>query len=135
MTFYERCMNFFYGMLSQYAYYNRHIPAQDKIMKSFFGQNVPDLRELIRNTSLVLVNHHHSMSFPRPYLPNMIEIGGYHVNPPKPLPKVRISYLLNISIGLKILLTLLLLLLLGRIFKNIWTSPKMASFYFPWVRI
>jgi UDP:flavonoid glycosyltransferase YjiC (YdhE family) len=36
----------------------------------------------------VLLNSHFSMSFPRPYLPNMIEVGGMHVNhQPTPLPE------------------------------------------------
>jgi len=42
-----------------------------------------------RNTALVLLNNHVSLSNPRPYSPNMIEVGGMHVNrkAPKPLPK------------------------------------------------
>lgn len=38
--------------------------------------------------SLVLLNSHFSLGFPRPYFPNMIEVGGMQINQnPAPLPK------------------------------------------------
>jgi glucuronosyltransferase len=40
----------------------------------------------MKNVSLVLVNHHFSTSSIRPFVANMIEIGGIHVEPVKPLP-------------------------------------------------
>lgn len=89
MSFTERCMNSFAGILGQFIYYNIHLRSQNQLMKKYFGTDFPHLKEILRNTSLELVNHHFSLAFPRPYLPNMIEIGGIHVKAPKPLPKVR----------------------------------------------
>lgn len=40
----------------------------------------------MKNVSLVLINHHFSTSSIRPFVANMIEIGGIHVAPAKPLP-------------------------------------------------
>jgi glucuronosyltransferase len=40
----------------------------------------------MKNVSLVLVNHHFSTSSIRPIVANMIEVGGIHVEPVKPLP-------------------------------------------------
>jgi glucuronosyltransferase len=40
----------------------------------------------MKNVSLVLVNHHFSTSSIRPIVANMIEVGGIHVEPAKPLP-------------------------------------------------
>lgn len=43
----------------------------------------------MNNVSLALVNIHFSSGIIRPYLPNMIEIGGIQVKPkPSPLPQV-----------------------------------------------
>ncbi|XP_044748258.1 UDP-glycosyltransferase UGT5-like [Coccinella septempunctata] len=46
----------------------------------------PTLKELQRNVSLVLANSHYSVEPARPYVPNMIQVGGYHVQDVKPLP-------------------------------------------------
>lgn len=40
----------------------------------------------MKNISLVLINHHFSTSSIRPFVANMIEIGGIHVSLPKALP-------------------------------------------------
>lgn len=43
----------------------------------------------LSNVALVLLNSHFSINAPRPYVPNMIEIGGIQVNrEPNELPKV-----------------------------------------------
>lgn len=56
------------------------------MMRKFFGPDVPCLIDTIKKTSLVLVNHHHALGFPRPNLPNVIEVAGMHIYPLKPLP-------------------------------------------------
>jgi len=35
------------------------------------------------------VNTHHSLSYPKPLMPNYVQVGGMHVKPPKKLPEVR----------------------------------------------
>ncbi|XP_055687900.1 UDP-glycosyltransferase UGT5 [Lutzomyia longipalpis] len=89
MSFYERLVNiiavtfdelyfghYFHG--KQVELYNKHFPnakfTLDEVKKT--------------HVSLVLLNSHVSLGYPRPYLPNMIEIGGFHVNTrSQPLPK------------------------------------------------
>ncbi|XP_072381846.1 UDP-glycosyltransferase UGT5-like [Diabrotica undecimpunctata] len=39
------------------------------------------------NISLVFLNAHESITQPVPLVPNMINIGGFHIDPPKELPK------------------------------------------------
>lgn len=41
--------------------------------------NAPSLEELQVNVSVVLANSHYSIESSRPYVPNMVQIGGYHV--------------------------------------------------------
>lgn len=89
LTFSERLTNTFLGLTFN-AWMNYLVfPKQNEIYRNFFGADAPDLRDVITNVSLVLVNSHVCLETPRPYLPNMITIGGYHVEEPKELPKVR----------------------------------------------
>lgn len=47
---------------------------------------LPSVEELFRNISLILTNTHRSTSKPRPQMPGIINVGGAHIKPPKPLP-------------------------------------------------
>ena len=88
MTFWQRLENTIYGLADEINHRFFYIPMQDKIMRKFFGDDLPPLDEMVKNTSLVLVNHHYSLGYPRPNLPNMVEVGGFHINPVKRLPDV-----------------------------------------------
>lgn len=63
-------------------------------MRDYFkypgSQNLPPLDDLLYNQSLFLVDNHLSVTFPRPYLPNVIDFGGLTLKEPKPLPKVKL---------------------------------------------
>lgn len=87
MTFGERLINTIFGLVNDVHYRTIMIPKQDTLMRKYFGNDLPSIDEIIRNVSLVFINHHFSLAYPRPYVSNMIEIGGIHVDPPKPLPK------------------------------------------------
>ncbi|KAF2905635.1 hypothetical protein ILUMI_00537 [Ignelater luminosus] len=76
-----RLFNYFYAL-----------PRQNELMHKYFP-NAPDLNELYYNTSLVLVNSHISINPATPNLPNLIDIGGFHVKPPKKLPEDLQKYL------------------------------------------
>lgn len=61
---------------------------QEEIYERVFANPKPTLKEL-RETkvSLVLLNNHFSLNLPRPFLPNMIEVGGMQIDPnPGELP-------------------------------------------------
>lgn len=51
---------------------------------------MPPLEELASNVSLILVNSHFSISGVRPVVPNFVEVGGLHIEEPRPLSKVSI---------------------------------------------
>ncbi|KAF2898584.1 hypothetical protein ILUMI_07591 [Ignelater luminosus] len=61
-----------------------HEPRQDVLLHKFFP-NAPPITDLIKNVSLVFLNSHWSYESPRPYVPNMIQIGGVHMEEPKAL--------------------------------------------------
>lgn len=58
------------------------------LAKRYFGSDVPNLREIAYNTSLMLENVHFSLTLPRPQVPNVIDVGGIHIGKIKTLPEV-----------------------------------------------
>jgi len=68
-----------------------HLPTQNAVLHKFFNytDNLPSVWELEYKTSLVLLNSHLSFSYPKPLMPNYVQVGGMHVKPPKKLPQVR----------------------------------------------
>lgn len=51
-------------------------------------ENMPYLGDLMGETRLMLVNTHYSLSGPKSLSPSVIEIGGVHIQEPKPLEEV-----------------------------------------------
>ena len=85
MTLYERYLNAFTYSYFQLINYVYAFPQQDKLLKKYFPNNM-NLTDVMYNVSLVLLNSHPSTNLAVPYVPNMIDIGGFHVKPPKKLP-------------------------------------------------
>lgn len=86
MTFFDRIQNTLISLLTGITHYTIHIPAQEKLLHQYF-KGVPPLQELINNISITLLNAHYSVvETPRPYLPNIIPVGGLHIEP-QVLPK------------------------------------------------
>lgn len=74
---FERLFQDFYYLPKQTALYDKYFPHLQR--------NMYDVR---KNAALVLLNTHVSLSFPRPYVPNQIEVGGMHINRKRnPLPQ------------------------------------------------
>ncbi|KAK9736966.1 UDP-glucoronosyl and UDP-glucosyl transferase [Popillia japonica] len=61
-------------------------PKQNAIIKKYFP-DAPHINDIIYNTSLILFNSDNSFNQPIPTTPNSVEIGGFHVRPPKKLPE------------------------------------------------
>jgi hypothetical protein len=58
------------------------------LMKNYFGPSMPHVFDMVKNVSFILQNGHATVTYPRPYLPNVAEIACIHCRPAKPLPKV-----------------------------------------------
>ena len=63
----------------QSSLYQKHFPKESKIIP---------FSELKNFIAALLVNTHPSIGVVRPFLPNVVEIGGYHIRNPEPLPEV-----------------------------------------------
>lgn len=81
-------MNFWQRMYNSLSFWFEHlvipyyfIPDQQKAMEKLFpdAKNWPSLDEMRRNVSLVLLNSHPTLGTPRPYAPNMIDVGGMQI--------------------------------------------------------
>lgn len=92
MNFWGRLEN----LLTQSLFYTihnlYHLPQQRKLHHRFIS-NETDLDSIMYNVSLMLTNSHVSVSDAVPHVPSIVEIGGFHVNPPKKLPEDLKKYL------------------------------------------
>ncbi|XP_308284.5 UDP-glucosyltransferase 2 [Anopheles gambiae] len=67
--------------------------VSDYVQTSYYEQffppgRYPSYADVRRNVSLVLLNTHFSQATPRPYLPNVVEVGGLQIKAkPDPLPE------------------------------------------------
>lgn len=63
-----------------------YLPSQEIIYERYFSPMqpadvpLPPLIDLIHNVSLILLNSHTAMQYPRPSSPNMLHVGGMHLN-------------------------------------------------------
>ncbi|XP_050303467.1 UDP-glucosyltransferase 2-like [Anthonomus grandis grandis] len=86
MTLFQRAQNVWQYAVARYKFW-RSMNQADQVARAFFGPQMPPLEEVAYNSSLLLSNTHFSIHDARPLPPNVIEIGGLHINPPKPLSK------------------------------------------------
>lgn len=51
----------------------------DYLVGKHLGDGIPSVNEIVKNSSLFLINSHFSLFQPRPLVPGIVEIGGFHV--------------------------------------------------------
>lgn len=89
MSFLERWFNTFVSIYDWAIRTFVYLPNEEKYTKEHFAhlEPLPSMNELIAKVAVVLVNTHRALSPPRPAMPSIINIGGAHLKPVKPLPK------------------------------------------------
>jgi glucuronosyltransferase len=99
MNFWQRCENFILSMYDVVLRKVYYMPKLNRAAREAFSSiatsdsPLPTIEELENRISLMLVNNHWGYTRPRPLMPNMINIGGFHIKPPKPLPSDIQSFL------------------------------------------
>jgi len=88
MTFSQRFTNFLMEWLFELMYLKVMPGDNEKIYRKYLGEDTPGMLEIERNVSLILSNSHIAVNSIRPGMPDIVEVGGLHLRPPKPLPKV-----------------------------------------------
>ncbi|CAO1423153.1 unnamed protein product [Diamesa serratosioi] len=100
MSFVERTGNIMMSLFESIYMATAYDPQQKQIYETSFPDPKPCLNTLKKDVSLVLLNSHFTLNYPRPYVPNMIEVGGMHINRvPNPLPPNIKDYLDNAKDG------------------------------------
>lgn len=80
MNFWQRLENFILSAFITFYKNFYYYPEQNKILKEFYP-DAPDLNQLNYNASLILLMGHESTQQAVPLVPNMINIGGFHLKP------------------------------------------------------
>lgn len=89
MTFAQRLentiLNVYYNLWFRYSIQLK----EEAIIEKHFGLQIPDLQDLGKNITMMLVNVFHSLNGARPLLPGIVEVGGMHLDHTrKPIPPV-----------------------------------------------
>jgi hypothetical protein len=58
------------------------------VLRKNFGPQIPNVYDMTKNVSFILQNGHHSVSYPRSYLPNVAEVACIHCKEAKRLSPV-----------------------------------------------
>ena len=69
----------------------------DGVVQQWLGNTTATLSDVEKDVSLVLVNSHHSLGVGRPLMPNVVEVGGMHCRPAKPLQDTQLKTFLDES--------------------------------------
>jgi glucuronosyltransferase len=109
MTFYQRVVNFITEGFIRHTAYNVAFPEiATKYRKILNDESLPSVEGILRRTSLILSNSHFSISHTRPFLPDIVEVGGMHCYPAQPLPEASqklIEFGVNYRCNFKMTLT------------------------------
>jgi glucuronosyltransferase len=95
MNFSERFFNVIANIVSKFIFHAIEGILTQSYVRKQFGDDVPSLSDIARNTDLLLVNTHFSVNRPRPLVPGIVEVGGLHIKPPKKLPKVQLTWFIR----------------------------------------
>nr|XP_023017627.1 UDP-glucuronosyltransferase 2B15-like [Leptinotarsa decemlineata] len=87
MNFFERLQNYALARMDtflKYIYFEHKI---EEVARSAFGNDMRPLEDFANRLSLLICNLTPGFHYPRPITPNIIPVGGLHINPKKKLPQ------------------------------------------------
>ncbi|CAG9806947.1 unnamed protein product [Chironomus riparius] len=93
MNFKQRLSNTVYTHIEDLIYEFIIKSNQRKLYNKYFPNAKSTFDEVYKKSAIYFLNTHVAYSTVRPYLPNLVEIGGIHVQQAKPLPKDIQEYL------------------------------------------
>ncbi|XP_071053670.1 uncharacterized protein [Onthophagus taurus] len=78
MNLFQRFCSIFYTTIERLSRFY-YLPKLDEINKKVFGENVRKINELGNEISLIFPNDDPILDYPKPNVPNVIQIGGVHL--------------------------------------------------------
>lgn len=88
MGFTQRLQNTIIYLVALMMYDEFSLRRSTQVMRNILGVQDEFLYDLTKNTSVLFVNTHFSLSAPIPLVPAVVDIGGIHIRPSETLPKV-----------------------------------------------
>lgn len=76
------------GLYYEHVILEKHQKLIEKYIHFQNRNDIPKIKIAIQNISLILVNSHFTFGYPRPNLPNVIEVAGLHISGSASLPEV-----------------------------------------------
>ncbi|VEN52509.1 unnamed protein product [Callosobruchus maculatus] len=88
MDFKDRLTGFMYVCFEWLFGFPRYMSDRNKVIREFFGDDVPDVSQLLDRVAMLFVNVHPALHGIRLTGPNTVQFGGMnHMRDPQPLPK------------------------------------------------
>ncbi|XP_039751441.1 UDP-glycosyltransferase UGT5-like isoform X2 [Pararge aegeria] len=97
MPFWERMENTFLKIYHKLWFRYLVQVKEQEIIEKHFGRKIPDLEDLGRNISLMMLNTYHALNGPAPLVPGLLEVGGMHLDPTRKVIPEYIERFLNES--------------------------------------
>ncbi|XP_053963689.1 UDP-glucosyltransferase 2-like isoform X3 [Anastrepha ludens] len=88
MTFWARVQNTYHSLYYDLYREFKTFPKMDDLVKKYFGHlpiKFPSVSAMDKNLSAILINNYTPLSSAGPTIDSMINVGGIHIYPPKPL--------------------------------------------------
>ncbi|XP_015600002.1 UDP-glucuronosyltransferase 2B15 [Cephus cinctus] len=76
MNFWQRIINIYCYGRQIFEFNFIHLKKQERVLKKYFGNNAPDIRDVSKNISLLLASTQYPIYHPRPDMPSVKLIGG-----------------------------------------------------------
>lgn len=89
MTFLQRFENTIVAY-AHHFWFKMKEEHHDQIVRKYMRHH-DFFSEYSKNIDLMLVNSHFSLNFARPFVPNVVEVGGIHLKKPKPISQVSLQ--------------------------------------------
>lgn len=121
MTFKQRFYNTLYSHVEDFHYGLVTKKAQRKLYNEHFPNAKRSFDEMYHSSAIIFMNTNNVVSTPRPAMPNMIEIGGIHVQPAQELPQDLQEFMDSAKDGV-------VLFSMGTVLQSTdWTSEKLQA--------
>ncbi|ODN03640.1 UDP-glucuronosyltransferase 2B14 [Orchesella cincta] len=99
MNFLQRVQNNLFDWMVPYIMRYFYTAKLEKVYQNQLGSHYPSAEEIEANASMMLTNSHFSLNPKMPLLPDIVEVGGMHLRPSKPLPKELETFLSDAKDG------------------------------------
>ncbi|XP_011266721.2 UDP-glucuronosyltransferase 2B7 [Camponotus floridanus] len=85
IPFWKRLKNFIKTWWLIQSWFNTFAFKQQQIAEKYFGKDIPNIIDVAKNMSLILINQEPVLAYARPEIPNIVYFSGLHIKKTPPL--------------------------------------------------